>query len=792
MVVLRRKTWRDIKENYGVYLACILVIAIGLLIYTTMSVMMESLEKAQINFYNETNFADGFIKLTGCPESKLDSLALVPGIKQIEGRIVKDVRLLDQKQDSNRYLRMVSLDMNPLPGINKLHLLSGRLPRDGQPEVLLDPQFMAANKLVLGDSVTAIIEGNQAEFYVTGTAQNPEFIYIMRTAQDFFPSPEDFGIAYVSLNSLKALVKEKGQVNDLVFTIKESADFETVRESLQSELKPYGLQSIIARKDQSSNAILDSEIKQNKSMTKTLPLVFLGVAAIILYTMLKRLIEAQRGIIGTLKAFGFSNRQIIGHYLFYPAVIGFAGGLLGGLSGIALSYPLTSLYSAFFALPGLQGRFSLKYLLIGLAMSLLFSVFSGIRASLEIMRLEPGEAMRPQAPPKAGKTLIEQVSLFWQILSAQSRMGIRNAFRTKIRSLFNVVGIAVVFSLMTISWSMQEMTALLTTVQLEDVQKFDVKVQLSRLSAAEPVRLDLSHEAGVSKVESMLEVPATLRSDWLKKEVVIIGLAQDTTLYNILDKSGRRVEVPESGILLSEQLAKSLKVKAGDLIEVESPLRRDTLEEKKEKLLVKGVVPQYIGSNAFMEDKDLQSFLRQGEICTSLMVKMNQSEVGLLKSKYRNAENVATIESLKDTADKITKLMDSFGYMTWLYAVLGGITGFALIFNSSIIILSERRRELAALRVLGLTPREVLRVITSEQWTLYILGILLGIPLAYGMEYGLAQALSTDMYSLPSGLPPVALLGAAVGTAFSVLLAQYRSYHRIKSLPYVEILATRD
>jgi putative ABC transport system permease protein len=792
MVVLRRKTWRDIKENYGVYLACVLVIAIGLLIYTTMSVMMESLEQAQLNFYHETNFADGFIKLTGCPESKLDSLALVPGIKQIEGRIVKDVRLLDQKQDSNRYLRMVSLDLNTLPGINKIHLMSGRLPRDGQPEILLDPQFMVANKLALGDRVIAIIEGNQAEFYVTGTALNPEFVYVMRTAQDLFPAPQDFGIAYVSLNSLKALVKEKGQFNDLVFTVKDSADFESVKESLTSELKPYGLQTITARKDQTSNAILDSEITQNKKMTKTLPLIFLGVAAIILYTMLKRLIEAQRGIIGTLKAFGFSNRQIIGHYLFYPAVIGFVGGLLGGLAGIALSFPLTSLYGAFFAIPGLQGRFSLKYLLLGLAMSLLFSVFSGIRASLEIIRLEPGEAMRPPAPPKAGKTLIERVSWFWRLLTAQAQMGIRNAFRTKIRSLFNVIGIAVVFSLMTISWSMQEMTALLTTVQLEDVQKFDVKMQMSRLSAAEPVRLDLSHEAGVSKVESMLEVPATLRSDWLKKEVVIIGLAKDTTLYNILDKNGRRVEVPESGILLSEQLAKSLQVKAGDLIEVDSPLRRDTLEEKQEKLLVKGVVPQYIGSNAFMQDKDLQGFLRQGDICTSMIVKMNQSQVGLLKSKYRNAENVATIESLKDTADKIKKLMDSFGYMTWLYAVLGGITGFALIFNSSIIILAERRRELAALRVLGLTPREVLRVITSEQWTLYVLGILLGIPLAYGMEYGLAQALSTDMYSLPSSLPPVALLGAAAGTAFSVLLAQYRSYHRIKSMPYVEILATRD
>ena len=293
-------------------------------------------------------------------------------------------------------------------------------------------------------------------------------------------------------------------------------------------------------------------------------------------------------------------------------------------------------------------------------------------------------------------------------------------------------------------------------------------------------------------MEPVLEAPATLKNGWLKKEVTLMGLTKDSTLYNILDKSGQHVEVPDQGVLLSEHLAESLNVKAGDVIYVESPWRRDPLGEKGENLLVKGVVPQYVGLNAFMVDTELQRFLRQGEISTSMLVKMDQSEVGQIKSKYRNASNVSSIESLKDTGDKIRKMMDSFGFTVWLLAILGGITGFALIYNSSIISLSERKRELASLRVLGMTPREVLRVITSEQWTLFAFGILLGIPLAYGLDFSMAQSMSTDLYSLPTVLPPVALLGAAVGTAVSVLVAQSRAYYKIKSLPYVEILATRD
>lgn len=792
MVMLRRKTLRDIKENIGVYLACIVVIAIGLLLYTSMSIAVESMDKAQREFYSETNFADGFITLTGYPENKLNSLTLLPGIDQVAGRIVKEVRVIDQEKDSNRYLKMVTLNEKNTPQINRIQLIEGKLPRENRPEILVDPKFLAANHLSLGDSVDLSIDGNQVSLSITGTAQSPEFIYIMRNAQDLYPSAEEFGIAYVSLSTLKSLVKEKGQVNDIVFTLEDGVSFDSVKDNLKAELKPYGFRSIVPRKDQTSNSILTSEIKQIRTMTKTLPVVFLGVAAIILYTMLRRLIEQQRVSIGTLKAFGFTDGEIVLHYMTYPVLIGTIGGLLGGLSGVALSFPLTAMYKEFFALPGLHSEFSLKYLFISLALAIVFSVLSGIKGSLDVLRLEPAQAMRPPAPGTARKTLIEKFAWFWQTLSSQAQMGIRDVFRTPTRSLFNVIGIAVVYSLMTVSWSMQNMTDLLTVVQLEQVQTYDVKLLLTEASPSGAVKFAVAHEPGVTKVEPVLEVPASLRNGWLKKDVALMGLSEESTLYNILDKNGRRLEVPDYGVLLSEHLAKSLNVTAGDVIYVESPLRRETLSQKGESLLVKGVVPQYVGLNAFMKDTELQRFLRQGEISTAMLIKMDPGEVGAMKSKYQNASNVSSIESLKDTGAKIQKMMESFGFTVWLLAVLGGICGFALIYNASIISLSERKRELASLRVLGMTPREVLRVITSEQWTIYVFGILLGIPMAFGLSMSMAQSMSNDMYSLPADLPPMALLGAAAGTAVSVLVAQSRAYYKIKSLPYVEILATRD
>lgn len=208
--------------------------------------------------------------------------------------------------------------------------------------------------------------------------------------------------------------------------------------------------------------------------------------------------------------------------------------------------------------------------------------------------------------------------------------------------------------------------------------------------------------------------------------------------------------------------------------------------------MVQGIVPQYVGLNAFMEINALQDFLQQGEISTSMLVQMSPEEISAIKNKYQDASQVSSIEDIQESKAKIEKMMGSYGFTTYFLAVLAGIAGFALIYNSSIISLSERQRELASLRVLGMTPKEVLRVITSEQWTLTLFGIILGIPLSYGLLAGMAQGLSTDLYSIPTELPFSALVGAAAGTLFSVWIAQTRTYLKIKTLPFVEILATKE
>ncbi|NMA67992.1 MAG: FtsX-like permease family protein [Desulfitobacterium sp.] len=792
MVVLWKKLLREILSNKGVYFSCILVIVIGLLSYTSMSIVLENLERAQGKFYEDTQFADGFIRLTGYPENQVNSLENLTGVEKVEGRIVKDARLPEDEEGRNRSLRLVSMPFPEQPQLNRVELIKGNIPRGNSPELLLDPKFMAANQLAVGDSLTLILEGRVVHFTIVGEAQSPEFIYAMRSAQDLYPDPETFGIAYVPTSFYKNLVKEGNLVNDLVFSLEPGGNFEDVKLLLEKELAPYGLQSIFPQKDQTSHAILQGELTNLATMANSLPMVFLGVSSIILYTMLRRLMEQQRGSIGTMKAFGFTNGEIIRHYLNYPLFIGGVGGVLGGLSGVGSAYPLTTLYGEFFALPGLESTFSIKYFLFGMVFSLGFSLLSGLKVSLDILRLDPTEAMRAPAPLSTRKTPFEKIPHLWQRFSSLTQMGLRNAFRVPTRSIFTIVGMAVVFSLMTVSWSLNNMMDKLTVYQFREIQTYDVKIAFNSPTFSESLRYTLAHEPGVSHVEPLLEVPATLRNQWLEKDVALIGIYPNSTLYHVLNQKGEKIPLPSDGIILSERLAKLLNVKKGDLILVESPFARNYEEGQEKSLVVQEVVPQYIGINGFMEIGTLQKLLEQEGIATSAILQVYEGDIGALKKKYQDADLVGSVESVKESLAMVEEMIETYGFTIYFLAVLAGVAGFALIYTSNIISLSERQRELASLRVLGLTPKEIMVVISSEQWLLTSCGIILGIPLSFALMEGMAVSMSSDLFAIPKEIPLGAFAGAVGGTLFSVWVAQTRAYRKVKTLPFVEILATKE
>ncbi|MEW6662752.1 MAG: ABC transporter permease [Bacillota bacterium] len=786
--MLRRKIWRDLKENKAAYLACLTVITIGLMVFTSTSMVYENLMGAKERFYREFRFAGGFAQVRGIPAQELGRLARIEGIEAIDGRMIEDVRVLMPGRKENIYLRLVSLNPGQVHPINGAKLLEGSPFSGKAKEVWLSPSFFAANNLRLGDTLTVIAAGKKAQLTVVGIAQSPDFVYALRDARDLYPAPETFGVAYIPFSTMKNLFGEKALINELVFTLKPGFSYQAVEDQLKPRLEKFGLTSIFPGKDHVSDVILTQELVQMESTAKSLPVLFLLIAAVILYILLKRMVEQQRGQIGTLKAFGFSGSEVMRHYLSYPLIIGIAGGVCGGLLGIWLSFPLTELYRMFFNLPGLESKLSLKYLISGLLLSAGFSLFAGYFGSREALRLQPAEAMRPAAPPAAKKTLLEQWRWYWKSLNVQGKMATRNLMRNKQRSFFVFLGITLSFSMIATTWYFQKISDIMIVDQFTKVQTHDVKLVFKSPVPLEGVKRELARLPGVKKVEPMLEVPATLKNNWLEKNVMILGLQQDAQLYNILADSGQKLTPPVDGLLLSRRLAESLDARVGTEIILESSLFRDDPLT----LPVSGIIPQYIGINAYMDLQALNRLLVQTNLATSMLLAADTGAITAIKDKYRDADLVASVEDSSQLLDKFYELMESFGFMIWILALFALIIGFAVIYSSSIVALSERKRELASLRVLGMSPGEVLQVLTFEQWFISFFAMLAGIPLTVMLNEAMAKSMDNDLYSLPVFFEPFSFVIALIGTAFAIWVAQISLARQIHRLVLVEVLKERD
>ncbi|MGI6143008.1 MAG: ABC transporter permease [bacterium] len=788
--MLWRKMVRDIWENKGSYIACLVIVLMGLIVFTSVSIVSTNLELAKETFYREQNFAHGFAEIVVMPEANVARLAQIEGIREINGRIVKEVQVHDPEREENVYLKLVSLDLSDPNRVNDARLLEGTELVEGELLAWVDNQFFAAHNLKLGDTLEIIAGGRSWEITIAGVGMSPEFSYPIRGAE-LYPNPEQFGIAFLPRADMKTLFPELGgQVNDVVFTLEDGVGYEQVRDRLELELDQYGLLNLYPREDQISHIILTQEIEGQKAAATSFPLLFLTIAGIILYIMLKRLVEQQRGQIGILLGLGYTRREIARHYLSYALVVGAGGGLLGGLIGIGLATPLTELMMAFFNVPIVYEGFSWFYLGQGLLLSVAVFLVAGYTGARYALQLKPAEAMRPPAPPSGRKFILEKIGFFSAMLTMQGKMAIRNLSRNKGRSLFMFLGIMLSCALVAVSWSFSDMVDKLIFYQYDQVEVYDAKVTLAGPRAGRPAQRELEGNVEVSWVEPLAEIPVTLSHRWREERVAVLGIFREGSLYNIRDSQGKKINPPAEGLLLSERLAEKLDVVKGSVLELKSPYLEGTDGVQVE---VYDVIPQYIGMNAYMELSALGDLLGQGELATSLLVKFKEEGgIPVLRQRYRESELVAGIDSSEEQIGAARDLMETFGSIIYLYVLVGVVIGFAIIYSASFIVLSERSWELASMRVLGLTAREVFSVITFEQWFISFFAILAGLPLGQALQWAMGVGLSTDMYSLPSRLTTESFFMAVVITALSIWVAQRAALKRVEKLSLVEVLKSRE
>lgn len=789
MKVLHRKLARDLWRMRGQALAVALVVLSGTASYITVASAYRNLLLTRDTYYDQYRFADFFIKIERAPLSAVERLAALPNVRRAEGRIVQDVTV-DAGGDDPRTGRISSLPDRPDHALNGIYLATGRYFRPGAlNEVIVSDSFADANHLRLGDTIEATVESRKHRLRVVGTALSPEYVYMIRSAQELMPDPERFGILWVSRSFAEMAFDMDGACNDIVGTVADAGALDRTLEQAEKLLKPYGVFAKFKAEDQISNRFLSDEITGLGVSARVTPTLFLGVAAMILFVLLNRMVRQERTQIGLLKAYGHTNLGVALHYVQYALVLGVAGCAGGAIVGQFLSRGLVQLYVKYYSFPVLRSQVFPDVMVSAFAITVAFSTLGAVAAAWKAATIEPAEAMRPQAPRYGHRTLIEFIPALWRRVGFIDKMIFRNIARYRFRAGLSVFGLLIASALLLVGFFTMDSLRYMISFQFERVQREDVRVALER-EVGKAGLYELGRFANVRQAEPVLQYPFEAVHGWRTKDIGITGLPQNGELLGLINTAGQPIDVGPGGLVLGSRLAEDLGVAPGDVVRLKPLMGRITSERD---VAVTQVVQQYFGSGAYMNIDALSRLLDEPFAMNAALLRMDPGTGRELGRRLKDYPGVAAVDIKEDARAAIENtLEESMGIMNGMLTFFAGLIAFSIIYNSTMVSLMERQRELASLRVLGLSVQEVGSILYRENTLLAVIGIALGIPAGMGLSRLLVTAYDTELYRLPFYIAPKTYMLTVGLSLLFVVLANLAVRRRIQRLDLVEVLKERE
>lgn len=787
MSVLLRKLLRDILSMKGQCLAIAILIALGTGTFVGAASTHRSLMGSRDTYYSDYAFGDVFAEAARAPASMLGQLRAVDGVEAVQLRLAAMGLLKLPNFDAPVSARLVGLPAVGQPTLGKVHIRRGRLPETGGvPEVIVSEALANAQKLVPGEHLRALINGRHLDLVISGVGLSPEHVYEVKPG-DMFPDNLRFGILWVPEGVLEEALGMRDAFNEVVIRLARGADEDQVIAALDRLLKPYGSQGAYGRKRHVSARFIAEELKQLEATAYFVPSIFLAVAVFLLNVVVGRVIVTQREQIATLKALGYDNSKIAVHYLEFTSLIVTAGVLLGVLIGYGFGLSMTQMYAGYYRFASFRYVISGQEVLVSAALALLAGILGTLGAVRRAVALQPAEAMRPAAPIRYRRSVFERIGLD-RLLSSAGIMVLRNLSRRPLRALASCIGIAVAVALLVTGMFFSDAMNVIIDNQFRRSQRQDLTVAFNRAVPA-AATYELAALPGVQSVEGQRGLAATLRKGHRYYRTLITGLPPKGELQRILSTSGTSIEVPEHGLMLSDTLANNLSARIGDTVQIELlEGRRNT-----QSAIVTAVADEPFGTSAYASFDTANALAGTGPQLTTALLRIDERYLPALYARLQALPTVMAVTSRK-------AMLESFDRMTSevLLFFAGALSLFAaamacgVVYNAARISLSEREREFATMRVIGLTRYEVAKVLFGELFAQVLLALPIGCALGYAFAKSTAEASSTDMYRVPLIVSPTTYIFAMTIIVLSTVLVVVVVRRRLDRLDLVSVLKTKE
>lgn len=513
-----------------------------------------------------------------------------------------------------------------------------------------------------------------------------------------------------------------------------------------------------------------------------------SVSILVSLTTLTRMVDENRTSIGTLKALGYSNKEIFKKYYIYGGVSTVIGTILGIIAGYLVIVPIIyNSYSRFFTLKEPYIVYNLHIIALAFLISILcilLAVFIPLRKNL---KERSAYLLRPKAPSSGSRIFLENVSFIWKRLSFLRKVTFRNIFRYKVRMFMTIFGVMGCLTLMFIGFAIRFGVIDISNEQFKIINKIDVLATYNPYAEKEDIDKSSKEIGSNSNVENFTKV--NVQKATVEKNNEVLDTAQLVTLdrnnykdYITLMDNRSNIELPKDSIVINEKLAYLYNLSVGDNFKV-------IINEKEYTLKIGAINKNYFGNILYMDREYFSKVFDKTYYDNSFIIKMNNSdEVEKMASKLQDNPYVANVSDNSKIQENLDNFISGLDIIVVVMVLCSLALALVVLYNLINVNVSERQRELSTIKVLGFYPREVTIYVFREIFYLSIIGIVIGNYIAYRLYLKIILELASRTMMFSSRVP-IAVYALSTGVTLVIIIFVMAIMHRrLKKVNMVESL----
>lgn len=761
--VLRKKLFRDMSRSAMQFLSIILLCALGTFAFAALDGMARMTRTTTDTYFEENNLCDFWVTLpAGMDSAALGRLRAIDGVEDVLARSVTDLETTLGDH--------VSANVTAYDGemtINTPLLREGELldPADMR-GCLIQERYAKAQGLGVGDRIGVKLNGEDLFFLIRGVVLSPEYVSLsLGTAA----KPQEYGFILVNARALPTI-----PLTQAIVTLCEGAEESVVKAAIENAL-PDAL--VMGRDAHQSTARCENDAQMFENLTYVFPLLCYAVAALIVMTTLSRMIDNQRMQMGTLKALGFSRRQIRNHYLSYAIVPSFMGALIGTLIGhYTLPYVLWDALMSQSEFPyRLEPRISpLAWCMVGLTVAMSVAI---CYYTYRVSARETTAALLRAKPPKAGRRiLLERITPLWSHLSFNAKMIVRNLMRNKLRTFMSFIGLLCCTALIITSFGLQDSVTRLSRNYYTRTLRYDVRANLKgSVGTAESYERRLEAE----RAECIMEASVSLRADGGERTALLTVLEDDQSMQ-YLGENEAFVELDTGTLAVTYKLSRTLSICVGDTVRLYLPGDDEPM------LMTVGQIVHNNTVQGLYMNRSTWEAQRKGAF-TPTAIQLRAPSQACIAS-LEAMDEVDSLDDPNQMIEDMLNMLDALSSVFSMITVIALALAYVICYNMGLMNFVERLREYATLKVLGYHQKEIRGLILRENLLISGFGVLCGVYPGYLLTDVVMHTCEPESGFYP-GAPTgqSILLACVISFCFSVFI-QLMLTRKVKKIDMVEAL----